>query len=153
MQATSTPNRDFDALIDAAIEIGNLLNRYIVVHDAVFKTLLRNVIPIPGIFKPINFQQHFESLSFIGEEARGVLQRVRGSPLCENEFAITLLAYGSAFQDALNGLREMCGNLFQKADRTIDYNKAQYNHDFEEYQRLVARYQALGIRLNSYFGE
>ncbi len=80
MQRAGT-DRDFEALIEAAAEIGNLLHRYIDVHNRIFKTSLRHIIPIPGVFKPINYQQCFESLRFIEQEVESVLRDIAAPPV------------------------------------------------------------------------
>ena len=36
-------------------QVYSILNRYIVIHDAIFKFSLRKAIPIPGVFKAIDY--------------------------------------------------------------------------------------------------
>lgn len=141
---------EIEALIDVTLEIGNLLDRYIDIHNRTFKVSLRHLIPIPGIFKAIDFQQHFESLSFIKMDIEGVLQSIARSPWASTAFAQTVLEYGTALRDTVIQLREMCGKLFQKADGTLTYSKAEYNRDFAEYKRRIENYRVLGQRLNAW---
>lgn len=148
----ATADQGFEALIDASAEIGELLGRYIQVHNLVFKRSLRHIIPIPGFFRPILFQQHFESLRFLEREMERVRYSIAQSSLVSTEFAESLLAYSSALQETMVQLRQMCGNLFQKADGSLDYAKEEYKRDFRDYHESVVRYQHLGSRINAYFG-
>lgn len=151
-QESSNASDGFDSLIDEAAMIGELLHRYIDVHNRIFKPSLRHIIPIPGIFKRIDYQQHFESLRFVEMDLEPILSNIAESPLAAHEFAVALLAYGSALHDAIVQLREICGNLFQKADGTIDYTRGQYKQDLSNYHESVGRYRQLGVRVNEYFG-
>ena len=38
-----------------AVEINGLLSRYVEVHDAIFQFSWRKIIPLPFIFRPIDF--------------------------------------------------------------------------------------------------
>jgi len=48
-------NQIYDAKL-IAVEINNLLSRYIIIHDQIFKFSWRKIIPLPFLFKPINFK-------------------------------------------------------------------------------------------------
>ena len=148
----ATTEHDLESLTETATETCMWLHRYISVHNHIFKTSLRHIIPIPGIFKPINYQRHFESLRFIEMELKRLLADVQESPYAANEFAVALHEYGVALLDAIVQLQKMCANLFQKADGTLEYSKADYKRELNEYQKLVVQYQHLGASVNAYFG-
>lgn len=149
-------NQRFDPeiqqLATAAQELGGLLHRYIAVHDRIFRFSLRRLVPIPGLFKAINFQQHFESLRFIEMDLQRVLEDFGRSALARSEAGERFLAYGATLSAAVAQLRQICGHLFQKADGTVEYTSSQYEHDLAEYNQRVARYRQLGARVNALFG-
>ena len=148
-------DRQFDPhagnVIAAAKDLGDALHRYIAVHDAIFKLSLRRVLPIPGFFKAIDFQQHFESLRFIQGELERVLEIIRRWEV-QTEASRRLLAYGHALRNAVAQLAEICAGLFQNADGTAVYTSSQYKHDLATYNRCVDRYRELGIHVNALFG-
>ena len=52
-------------VIAAAHELGDLLHRYITVHNGIFKSSLRRLVPIPGFLQGDRLPAAFESLRFI----------------------------------------------------------------------------------------
>lgn len=77
-------------------------------------------------------------------------------PAAENEaeaqFVRVLYAYSNALINAIVGLREMCGALYEKSQgRLGSYSKAKYDSDLKRYNALVQRYSDIGQMLSAYF--
>jgi hypothetical protein len=139
-------------LIELALRTNELLQQYVKIHDDIFAFSVRKMIPLPGIFKAIDYQSHFEGLYFIKEELEGIISSIAISPQSNNEFARALEAYSKSLLETILILREMCGNLYEKSQGDLtSYRKSQYNVDLRNYQASVERYTALGQRLNAYF--
>src|SRR3954462_4956749 len=107
-------DRQFDPevgnLVVAAQGLGDVLHRYIAVHNGIFKFSLRRLLPIPGFFKAIDFQQNFESLRFIQGDLERVLKEIERSA-AQAEASGRRLAYGDALGAAVAQLAEICANL------------------------------------------
>lgn len=135
-------------LVEKSLVVHNILDRYIQVHDDIFKFSLRKVIPIPGLFKPIDYKLHYESLYCLKEELEGFIINLDDS----NDFAAILKQYAQALMDTILFLREICGKLYEKSKDDLGlYSKQQYQNNIAAYQSLVQRYRALGLELNRYF--
>jgi hypothetical protein len=55
-------------------QVNSILDRYIVIHDAIFKFSLRKAIPIPGVFKPIDYWQHLRVLDALVSELQEIVE-------------------------------------------------------------------------------
>lgn len=128
--------------------VHDLLHRYIRVHDEIFKFSLRKIIPIPGIFKRIEYLQHFEDLYFILEELDGVLDQAEASSDIPMFLAAMLSTYLHALRETILELREMCGRLYEKAQGSTTYSHEAYKQDLQHYEALVLRYKQAGADLN-----
>lgn len=126
-------------------EVHRILERYIVIHDAIFKFSWREIIPIPGLFKPIKFGQHVADLnSLISslDKLSTCLLKV-GVPEIFNQYILALL-------DTVRFLRDMCKRLYDKSQGDQSYTKDQYKSDMAIYERFVNKYRSLGSAMNQY---
>ncbi len=138
--------------IELALRTNELLQSYIKIHDEIFGFSIRKIIPVPGIFKSIDYQFYYERLYFIKQELKEVLASVSASPKDASGFVDTLEDYVKALLETVSHLREMCGNLFEKSKNAAEsYSKGTYKSDLNRYEGLALRYKELGQRLNSYF--
>ena len=56
-------------LVEISLTVNNLLLQYIKIHNNIFKFSLRRIIPIPFIFKAIDFETH-------GRETENILSQL-----------------------------------------------------------------------------
>lgn len=139
-------------LIELALRVNEQLQQYIEIHDNIFAFSFRKMIPLPIIFKAIDYQSHYDGLYFIKEELEGIIETISSFPQSNNEFVKVLEAYSKALLETILILREMCGNLYEKNQGDLtSYKKNQYNIDLKNYQASVEKYIALGQKLNAYF--
>lgn len=127
-----------DELHTNLVLINDLLTRHIRVHEAIFNPPLRAKIPLPGIFKKINFEELYEEES--------VLQELLNERyLFWNEIAATgndndreliqkMKDYTICFIASTSKLTEIAYELNLKA-------KAEAKLSYSEYNRLVSEYQ------------
>ena len=70
-----------EKILELSWNTNDLLSQYVAIHDDVFKTSIRHIIPIPGIFKAIDFGEHLKKIENRSEERRvGKECRSRWSP-------------------------------------------------------------------------
>jgi len=136
------------ASTNTALAIHEILKQYIVVQDRIFRFSLRKIIPIPGIFKAIDYGKHHKELDSLRERLENLLERLQES----DDFTSLVRQYGEAVLETILVLRKMCEQLFRKSQGDLgSYSKKQYNQDLATYEACVNRYRALGLRLNEYF--
>jgi hypothetical protein len=148
MHLSNAPNDSREFLTTASLEVSMILDRYINVHDDIFKFSLRKIIPIPGVFKRIDFQRHFESLRFAERDLENVIKQLPASSSSASSFLSDLKQYCARLAITIALFRDICGNLFEKADGTIEYSKEQYQQDLQAYHASIPDYQQTGARLN-----
>lgn len=135
-------------LPEEVIRLHIVLDKYVSIHDSVFKPSLRKMIPIPGFFKATDFEKHSFELKSLME----VLD-----PLCSTGTRTDLPAvfhkYASALQRTITALRDICQRLNERSRGKFDtYGRGQYDSDVEAYQGLVRQYQEIGSELNRQIG-
>ncbi len=123
-------------------QIHEILNEYGVIHDAVFKSSWRKAIPIPGIFKPIDYLSHMEQMSEL--ELR--FNQIASTTNLE-ELPPIFPQYAYALSEAMHAFFELCSNLHSKSNGG-SYSMAQYKSDTASYQVLIDNYSTLGVELN-----
>ena len=128
-------------------KVHEILNRYIAVHDKIFKFSLRKVVPIPGLFKSIDYGQHFGELGSLVS----ALERVVNSTSNRADVPGVFQRYASALIKAMQSLRDMCKQLHDKSQGDLQsYTAHQYKSDVAIYDKLVEEYRSLGSTLNEY---
>jgi hypothetical protein len=140
-----------------AVEVHQILSDYIPVHDDLFKASWRRAIPIPGIFQAIDFGAHRERLSQLHTDIESLIASITQRQAAESasspsaEFLGALEQYASALADTIGRLRDICGRLHDKSKDASSYSGSEYKRDLDAYNTSVARYRALGGRLNSLY--
>ena len=139
-------------LATIAIEVHGILNRYVAVHNRLFKPSLRRLITLPLIFKPIDFKQlNTQSSEFIREleEHRNHLKELKPQA-APSEFANTLSEFCSALIETISLLKEITYQLDQKSGSMGDYSLSRHNELVDLYYESVGRYSSIGLKLNKY---
>ena len=134
-------------LMQKAVEVNEVLTRYIQIHNDVFKSSIRRIIPIPGLFQSIDYGKHYDNLTALTNELEAIISVVSGN----NEFAGALREYTQVLFQTISSLREICRKLYEKSQGDMEsYPKSQYDADMAEYNSYERTHKALGERLNQY---
>jgi hypothetical protein len=134
-----------------ARKVNDLIKEYVKIEDDLFKPSFRKSIPIPGIFKPVDYVSHMKRLLEMEdelEEARHLIRSMKpGNETSEGQFLITLRAYSSAFLDAMVELKRICGRLDDESKKRT-YPKKEYEEDAKGLRKLEMKYFEIGRKLN-----
>lgn len=134
-------------LIQKAVEVHEVLTRYIQIHNDLFKPSIRRIIPIPGIFQSIDYGKHYDSLTALTNDLESIISGVA----VNDDFAGALREYAQALFQTISSLREICRKLYEKSQGDMNsYLKGQYESDLAEYHSYERTYQILGEHLNQY---
>lgn len=155
--ASCPPQRNKGSFLDVrqtAIRVNSLLNAYIAVHNDIFATGIRGLIPIPGIFKRIDYCRHEVTLANISaqldmcqsEAARGMSG---GGP--DGQLASVLFEYTRALNATVKQLEHMSTLLCRKMRGDKSYSLHAYKRDYDLYNQLVQGYLQHGAALNRAF--
>jgi hypothetical protein len=128
-------------------QVHAILERYIAIHDKIFKFSLRKAIPIPGLFKPIDYGQHFRELDTLVS----ALEQLAISKSIKAKVPSVFQQYVTALLKTIQFLRDMCKRLYDKSQGDLQsYIMDQYKSDVTTYEELVEKYRLLGSTLNEY---
>ena len=142
-----------EKILMLAIEVNSLLSRYVQLHDECFKFSWRRVIPIPGLFKAIEFGKLQSQARKIADAldlcARKAISLTTNTPQ-ERNFVDLMGKYIAALKATIEKLSGILAALDAKTDDIISskYSSSRYNSDVAAYDKLVAEYTELGDRLN-----
>ena len=132
-------------LPEELIRANAILGEYVAIHDAIFKFSWRKALPIPGLFKAIDFEAHFRDLGRLASELAAIssaLKAASGSLEVSQQYTAALL-------EAVQALREICGRFYEKSQGDLSkYPMAEYNVNLKTYEGLMNKCQALGVALN-----
>ena len=87
--------------VELAVRVNRVLPRYVEIHDSIFKFSIRHAIPLPGIFKPIDYHSHYEGLYFLKEELEEIVVSLSNLPAAENEAEAQFVRVLDAYSNAL----------------------------------------------------
>ena len=128
-------------------QVHAILERYVAIHDKIFRFSLRKAIPIPGLFKPIDYGQHFKEL----DSLVSALEQLAISTSNRAGVPIVFHQYVTALLRTMQFLRDMSRRLYDKTQGDLQsYTMGQYKSDVTAYERLVEEYGELGSTLNEY---
>lgn len=128
-------------------QLHSILERYISIHDKIFKFSFKKALPIPGIFKDINFGKHFRELDSLASSLDHLII------LKSNKTGIpeVFQQYTQALLKAIKFLRDICARLDDMSKGDLkDYKWKQYKADLDQYHVIVERYRKFGSALNEY---
>jgi len=142
-----------------AYQVNDILSRYIVVHDAIFKFSIRKLLPISGLFKAIDYGSHHHELDDLHSDLADILvaiaevQTSQPASSSREAFLVTLAEYADALSDPIAKLRDMCSHLYRKSQGATDYSWGAYRRDVKAYEASVQHYMASGEHLNSLWAQ
>jgi hypothetical protein len=146
-----------EQIIELSWEVKDLLSQYVVIHDGIFKTSIRHIIPIPGIFKAIDFGAYFAKAENIILELENCDNKIKSLPDNfegqEREYLDLLSRYTSALIETVIRLKIVLGALYAKSQSFANssYNWSNYKNDLANYDKSVEGYLAIGGCLNELF--
>ncbi len=130
-------------------EINRILNGYVFVHDEIFKFSLRKIIPLPGIFKPINYESHYKKLDFLQNKLSQIIKDIPEN----TDFFRLLKEYAESLLNTILWLQNICEKFSNRLSGVKNYPKSEYDKDMQTYNHSVNAYRNLGIRLNKLYKE
>ncbi len=132
-------------LPDELIRVNTILHEYAAIHDSIFKFSWRKALPIPGLFKPIDFGAHVKHLSRLASKLGAISSALKA----DSEPLAGSREYAAALLKTVQALRDICGRFYEKSQGNPGaYPMAEYNADLKAYEGLVNRCQELGVALN-----
>ena len=146
-----------EQITELSWSVNDLLSQYVAIHDDIFKTSIRHAIPIPGIFKAIDFGAHLGKIENIIPELencdnkiKSVVENVDGQ---EREYLDLLSKYTNALIETASRLKIVVGALYAKSQSFVNsnYDWKNYKSDLAKYEQSVQDYMAIGGRLNELF--
>jgi len=146
-----------EQIVKLSWNVNDLLSQYVAIHDDVFKTSIRHAIPIPGIFKPIDFGAHLKKIENVIPQLVNCDNRIKS--FAENlggqerEYIDLLSKYTDALIETVNRLKVVVGALYDKSQSFVNsnYDWKNYKSDLAKYEQSVQDYMAIGGRLNELF--
>ncbi len=140
-----------------AFLVNEILSQYIIIHDNIFEFSLRKWIPIPVIFKAIDFCSHETELVGLCAKLSELQHKVDTMKALSNvsqseqAFLVGLNEYTIALSDTIVQLHLIAKRCCQKSERILKYSFREYWNDVHDYKISVKRYTLLGNRLNLLF--
>tara|TARA_B110000196_G_scaffold187845_1_gene160955 strand:- start:420 stop:794 length:375 start_codon:yes stop_codon:yes gene_type:complete len=122
------------------------------VHQEVFGFSLRKVLPIPFLFKKIDYAYLWSESDEIHHELRRLIIEVQDNPLTlkrDNIFTI----YLTALSESASKLALLLKKLSQKSNGISKYEKSEYLSDLDSYELSQKKYSALGVQLNEHLSK
>ena len=146
-----------EQIVELSWNVNDLLSQYVAIHDDIFKTSIRHAIPIPGIFKAIDFGAHLRKIENIIPELENcdskiklVVENLSGQ---EREYLDLLSQYVGALIETVNRLKIVVSALYAKSQSFVNsnYDWKNYKSDLAKYEQSVQDYLVIGGRLNELF--
>ena len=142
-------------ITEISVKVNDILLQYVAIHDDVFKTSVRKIIPLPFLFKAINFQAHHGEIEKVLsqlEESKTVISRIFSQcDSAQKEFLELLSQYVVALIETVKRLKIVLGRLYAKSERLASYDWKQYKEELAQYQSAVQEYVSLGKQLNELY--
>lgn len=139
------------------LNVHSVLSRYVSVHNEVYRFSFRKVLPIPGLFKAIDFRHLQSLLSGLIDELDACEQEIalvaenRSLAAAESACLPALRSFASALSATLDRLHYICRQLYERSQGSTAYTRRQFKADSQEYDALVQQYGAAAARLNPLF--
>lgn len=116
----------------------------VAIHDAIFKFSWRKTLPIPGLFKAIDYGAHSKDLGRLASKLAAI-----SSALKAESGSLEAYQYTAALLEAVQALRQICRRYHEKSQGNVNkYPMAEYNANLKTYEGLMNKCQALGVALN-----
>ena len=134
-------------LMRNALDVHDVLTCYIKIHNDIFKSSIRRIIPIPGIFQSIDYSNHHHNLFELTKELETIISKTIGN----DEFPCALREFTTALFETISKLQEICEKLYKKSQGESNaYPKKLYELDLKEYRSCEQKHLILGERLNQF---
>lgn len=136
-----------------AFQVNEILSKYIFIHDEIFKFSIRKIIPIPGIFKKIDYLTHCNNLDVISKKLDAIEKEITNTQKniadkTDQLFLVALDNYASSLNKTIKKLYSISYSLYKKSEGE-DYSASKYNNDMNIYNQYVEQYRIIGSKLNS----
>lgn len=144
-------------IIELSLDINFLLSQYINIHDDVFKPSIRRLIPIPGIFKSIDFDANLKKIENINIRLEYCCNKIYfltdDANKKEQEYLELLSNYVNVLIKTISYLKIIVEELCSKSQGSSNsnYKLNDYNNDIAKYNQLVQDYTKIGKYLNASF--
>ncbi len=126
------------------IRANAILGKYVAIHDAIFEFSWRKTLPIPGLFKAIDYGTHSKDLGRLASKLAAI-----SSALKAESRSLEAYQYTAALLEAVQALRQICRRYHEKSQGNASkYPMAEYNANLKTYEGLMNKCQALGVALN-----
>ena len=115
----------------------------------------RKILPIPGLFPPIDFAGHYQHLDSLRSALGLVGTRISTwittttANSSEYEFLTQMQKYVLALLDTISQLSGICLNMSDMSQAEHIYSPVAYKQDTRAYKDSVVRYRHLGTCLNA----
>jgi len=142
---------DSNELRQVGISINNILTRYIQIHDAIFKFSLKKILPLPFVFKKIDFENLFlDTKDLLGEltEIKLKLSESNLLDIKNQKFYNTIIPYVENFRQILQLLSYIALSLSKKINDPKSYQFSEYQKSITEYNKLRVLHNKMGQFLN-----
>ena len=140
-----------------AVELNNFLGSYIRIHDAVFRFSWRKSIPLPFIFKVIDFNDLYSQAAQILSELETRNQQInnviKDTTPKQKRFAHFLSDYCTALIETVSLLKEILHQLYLKSQRSNKYSLNEHKKQCGLYQNAVDKHVSIGSQLNELYRE
>lgn len=138
-----------EQITELSWNVNDLLSQYVAIHDDIFKTSIRHAIPIPGIFKAIDFGTHLGKVKNIIPELENCDNKIKS--LAENisgqerEYLDLLSRYVSSLIETVSRLKVVVSALYDKSQSFVNssYDWKNYKSDLAKYEQSVQDYRGL----------
>ena len=146
-----------EQIVELSWNVNDLLSQYVAIHDDIFKTSIRHAIPIPGIFKAIDFGAHLEKVKNIIPELENCDNKIKSLAEStsgqEREYLDLLSRYVGALIETGSRLKVVVGALYDKSQSFVNsnYDWKNYKSDLAKYEQAVQDYMVIGGSLNELF--
>ncbi len=121
------------------------------IQNELFRPTWRKIIRIPGVYRPVPYDQKRNELRALAEQLLEIRTRIKGmKPEGDNEdgrFLISLRAYCSSLSESILALSDVCGRLAAKSIGE-DYPRSSYEKEIEAFRALETKSMEIGKTLN-----
>jgi len=146
---------DNKQIIDVSIKINDLLLQYVATHDDIFKTSIRKIIPLPFIFKKIDYQACYRMAdNILSQLVENDLLISKMYSICDEsqkKYLELLSQYVRALINTVDLLKSLSSSLYAKSERLATYSWKQYKIELAQYESSVQEYSSFGKRLNELY--
>ena len=141
--------KKIESIDNLVLIVNNLLTKYIQLHNRLFKFSIKKIIPIPFIFKPIDFNKFSYEINEVLDGLKWCYRERSNFPMSNQnkELMIIMEKYIFTLILTLEQLLLVSENLRNKANGEV-YDFKIYKQDVDRYNELVEKYRYLGKQLN-----